>query len=126
MTACAPCAVMLDLLCHMQLETVGGGFTGINIFFVISGFLISLQTAIALCAGLHNEKTLFSGFYVLNPWLASNACFLCSHHQRQFSMLVRHGLSGKTSYFVNPVHWALVVYYQEFLPNPGEMLYVVP
>lgn len=53
-------AVLSVVLCHLKIPYFDGGFVGVDIFFVISGFLISRHIARDLMQGSLN----FSEFYV--------------------------------------------------------------
>lgn len=52
-------AVLSVVLFHAFPQSVGGGFIGVDIFFVISGFLISSHIA----EGLEKDQFSFSEFY---------------------------------------------------------------
>jgi peptidoglycan/LPS O-acetylase OafA/YrhL len=52
-------AVMLVCLYHFNFPYLKGGFVGVDIFFVISGFLITR----IICAELHDKKFTFKNFY---------------------------------------------------------------
>lgn len=53
-------AVLAVLLFHVDLETASGGFAGVDLFFVISGFLITRNIA----TDLRNGEWSFSRFYI--------------------------------------------------------------
>lgn len=53
-------AIILVVFFHMKVPGFSGGFVGVDLFFVISGFLISS----ILTKNIRNEKFSFSGFYI--------------------------------------------------------------
>ncbi len=57
-------AIVLVLLGHFDLAPFGGGFAGVDVFFVLSGFLITTQCA----AGGSLPWRRIRGFYVRRFW----------------------------------------------------------
>jgi peptidoglycan/LPS O-acetylase OafA/YrhL len=70
MTKCAPCylphidglrgiSVLAILLFHLDITFFGGGFVGVDVFFIISGFLITQLIAREIGSGTFS----FANFY---------------------------------------------------------------
>lgn len=53
-------AVLLVLACHAEITFFSGGYVGVDVFFVISGYLITRQ----ILEGLMKEKFSFREFYL--------------------------------------------------------------
>jgi peptidoglycan/LPS O-acetylase OafA/YrhL len=110
-------AVLAVVICHAFPEVLGGGFVGVDIFFVISGFLI---TGI-IAAGLDGGRFSLLGFYrrrmhrllpalitVLAACLAFGQLFLMSDEFRQ---LGTHTLAGAL-FVQNLVLWGEGGYFE--------------
>jgi peptidoglycan/LPS O-acetylase OafA/YrhL len=57
-------AVLLVVMYHFRLPPISGGYLGVDVFFVISGFLITQQIAVALDRGTFQLKA----FYLRRAW----------------------------------------------------------
>ncbi len=101
-------AVLSVLLFHFGVETVSGGFIGVDVFFVISGFLI---TRLILDA-VDNESFTFGGFYLrrarrLLPALLFTifmsftvGCFIFSpQHLQRLGGSALHGILSISNFF---------------------------
>ena len=53
-------AVLLVIFCHLDIWGFAGGFLGVDIFFVISGFLITSN----IVTKLNEGRFSFKGFYI--------------------------------------------------------------
>jgi len=78
-------AVMLVILHHLQLPGFSGGFVGVDVFFVISGYLI---TSIIL-AELRKGKFTFGSFYKRRVIRLAPAYFTVLLSQLQNSRIVQ-------------------------------------
>ena len=53
-------AVLVVVAAHAGVPGVGGGFVGVDVFFVISGFLI---TSLLMREAVRSDRILLGGFY---------------------------------------------------------------
>jgi peptidoglycan/LPS O-acetylase OafA/YrhL len=68
-------AVILVILYHYQFPGVSGGFIGVDVFFVLSGFVITQLLTRSMAAGTFS----FSGFYARRiRRLVPVECHLCN------------------------------------------------
>jgi peptidoglycan/LPS O-acetylase OafA/YrhL len=65
-------AVLLVLLYHLRVPGFGGGFVGVDVFFVISGFVVTRMIQAERTAGSFS----FKRFYLRRFWRLSPAFFL--------------------------------------------------
>ncbi len=65
-------AVLLVVLYHLQVPGLSGGFVGVDVFFVISGFVVTRVIAPSIAAGTFS----FRRFYINRFWRLQPAFFL--------------------------------------------------
>jgi peptidoglycan/LPS O-acetylase OafA/YrhL len=111
-------AVLLVLLFHAQLGGLNAGYLGVDVFFVLSGYLIIGLLARRLDEGcfsfadfyLNRAKRLLPAAYVVYGVTAVAACWLLS--DSEFSRLL-HTLWGALTFSANVTLWLGTSYFAE-------------
>lgn len=78
-------AVLVVVLCHARFTGFSGGFVGVDVFFVISGFVVASSIARELDAGTFS----FGRFYIRRARRLAPALFLMLASVLAFSILFR-------------------------------------
>ncbi|MFM0554702.1 acyltransferase family protein [Paraburkholderia sediminicola] len=76
-------AVLAVLLCHAGFRAFGGGFTGVDVFFTISGFVVTTS----LLGDLSRDAFSFWGFYARRAKRLAPALYLMLAATLAFSLL---------------------------------------
>jgi len=141
-------AVLLVVLFHAQTPRIAGGYLGVDIFFVISGYLITTQVARAIQAGsfsftdfyARRALRLFPAAYtvlficlILSPWLLNSVEW--DHFLQQLVgavvFLANIVLWQQTDYFSPTAEykvllhmWSLSIEEQYYLLLPATLFFV--
>lgn len=135
-------AVLSVVLFHVGYPDMAGGFVGVDIFFVLSGYLICGQTYMRLEAGTYSVSDFFArrirrlaaayGACFLVTALVANAFFLRSEMQvvadgffGSITFTNNFNLLNSTGYFAGPAHenpflhtWSLSIEEQFYIVLP--------
>ena len=76
-------AVLAVVLCHAGFRALGGGFTGVDVFFTISGFVVTTS----LLRDLSRDAFSFRGFYARRAKRLAPALYLMLSATLVFSLL---------------------------------------
>jgi len=111
-------AVLLVVLYHANILTLPGGYLGVDIFFVISGFLITTQ----ITRQINNQTFSFREFYLRRAWRLIPAAYvvfavctiaapwlLTSMELNDF----KEQLIGAISFSANIVLWTQTGYFED-------------
>lgn len=116
-------AVSAVILEHAQFEFISGGYIGVDVFFVISGYLITTY----ILSGMEEGKFSFLDFYLRRLRRLLPALFLVLVVTVPFSWLMllpdefslyAKSLIGSTAYVANLIFWKSTDY---FSPGIAEM-----